>query len=109
MPEDLENNMPTLITVKVDYENPAERWWAALQEREPGIAARLSDGEEQVTAEELDRLQALPGWSDGPAYARTALIVLGPTVSADDLRRASGTADVGGGNAVEDCDALYDK
>lgn len=30
------------------------------------------------------------------------------TVSAEQLCAASGTAPVGGGNAVEDCDALYD-
>jgi len=30
------------------------------------------------------------------------------TISANDLLAAAGSADVGGGNAVEDCDALYD-
>jgi hypothetical protein len=32
----------------------------------------------------------------------------GRTIPWEALRRASGVASVGGGNAVEDCDALYD-
>jgi len=32
----------------------------------------------------------------------------GPTIPWKELRRASGVASVGGGDAVEDCDALYD-
>ena len=31
-----------------------------------------------------------------------------PAISSVELSTASGCADVGGGNAVEDCDALYD-
>ena len=32
----------------------------------------------------------------------------GPTIPWKELRRGSGVASVGGGNAVKDCDALYD-
>lgn len=62
--------------VQVDHENNAETWWDALREREPALAARLGDSDTlEITADELARLQALPGWADGPAHARTALIV----------------------------------
>lgn len=41
-------------------------------------------------------------------HTRKLLLVRASTISAAELRRASGIADVGGGNAVDDCDALYD-
>lgn len=69
----------TKYSVRVDFEYAAEDWWAALDEQEPELARRLrsvSDGDAVVIGnDELERLQALPGWADGPERARTTLIV----------------------------------
>ena len=50
-----------------------------------------------------------PRWADETRETIELDVPVLPAISAEELRRASGTADLGGGNAVEDCDALYDR
>jgi hypothetical protein len=80
----------TSITVKVDSENNAEAWWDAMREslpalerNDPEVAGLLSvlerHGEVEIsdpaTIERFDSfVHSLPGFSDGPEYAREALI-----------------------------------
>lgn len=59
-----------------DPENNAETWWLAVRAQEPELARRLEAGTPITVSEaELRRLEALPGWADGPSYARKALVV----------------------------------
>jgi hypothetical protein len=80
----------TSVTVRADGENNAETWWdamraalPALRETDPEIADLLlaleRRGEVEIVdgaaVERFDRfVRTLPGWSDGPGYARDALI-----------------------------------
>ena len=80
-------------TLLIDYENNAEEWWTAAREAIDSCpeAARsfVQDGpdEHQVSPETAEAFLAwaatLPGWSDGPEYARHPVLVQ------DDARRIS--------------------
>lgn len=63
------------VTVEVDFENNAQEWWDALRAHPDGarIEAEIDAG--SLDARDLAICEALPGWRDGPTYARTALIV----------------------------------
>ena len=61
------------VMVFIDEENPAEEWWTAAREAFPAIMIRFEGNAATITRSELAQLKALPGWSDGPEYARTAL------------------------------------
>jgi hypothetical protein len=64
------------LTATVDYENNAETWWEAIRVQEPKIAKRFERADRvRLTMNEYRRLEALPGWSDGPHYAKHPLIV----------------------------------
>jgi hypothetical protein len=66
------------IAVRVDAENNAEQWWDAVREAYPDFATSLSRNGAAVIRQELwHQLAALPGFSDGPAYAKDALIDCG--------------------------------
>lgn len=65
---------PARILVKVDEENIASTWWDALAAAAPALWASLTRGEALVTQEELEFLQSLPGWADGPAHAKHPLL-----------------------------------
>lgn len=76
----------TTYKIKVDYENNAEEFWAALADHGGGsfsepINALLRDEEIVVNAEQRDQLlshfRTIPGWADpeAPAYARHPVIV----------------------------------
>ena len=58
--------------IAIDYRAPA--FWAALAERAPDLARRFEDGlalgEIEVTPSEVALMESLPGWADGPSYAR---------------------------------------
>lgn len=64
--------------VKIDHECPASEWWAALRAScprhallDPGtVATRLA-------RHEIDAITRLPGWNDGPEYARHPLVIEG--------------------------------
>jgi hypothetical protein len=63
------------ITIKADDENNAETFWAALDQQYPAVAKALREsGEIAVTPELFGSLKQLPGFSDGPSYAPTALV-----------------------------------
>ena len=64
------------VSVRIDEENNAEEWWDALRDLDRGSRAlekAIDSG--RVTRAQLATLKALPGWADGPEFARTALIV----------------------------------
>lgn len=80
----------TAVIVKIDYENNAEEFWTAFAERYPALAE--TDPEiyavcKQIAADKeveivdaaaiqrfADFVEALPGYSGGPEFAKTALI-----------------------------------
>lgn len=67
--------MNAKINVTIDGENNAEQWWDALRAHAQGqkIEAAIDAG--SLTAAQLRLCESLPGWSDGPAHAPTALVV----------------------------------
>lgn len=66
------------VSVAVDCENSADRWWCELDAASPDLAARLrGSGPGQqvgVTIPELRLCQSLPGWDGGPRHAPHPLI-----------------------------------
>lgn len=68
------------FAVIVDLENNAEEWWTALRAAYPQLAAALEKNDCAVITQPVwDAVAALPGFFDGSAYARTALIDCGNT------------------------------
>lgn len=66
------------IAVRVDGENNAARWWDALDATYPDFARSLRRNDVAVIDSSLwHELAALPGFEDGPDYARCALIDCG--------------------------------
>ena len=66
------------VALTVDAENNAEQWWDAVREVAPHIASALErDGRAVVSNDVFDALASLPGYSDGPEHAETALIDCG--------------------------------
>lgn len=73
-------------TIKIDEENNAEQWWDAART----LAARVSDptftrvmhaierGDENMPSSDVEAFVAvartLPGWDDGPSYARNPVL-----------------------------------
>lgn len=73
---DYEIDPGQLVSVRVDEENNAEEWWDAVRAADrggAGLEAAIDSG--RVTRAQLAVLRGLPGWSDGPEFARTALVV----------------------------------
>ena len=75
-----------MITVKIDDENAAEEFWHWVQFNEmpsewQQIFDRLVDEPVTVSPSVGTRFKAcvagIPGWADGPSYAREALIIDG--------------------------------
>lgn len=64
----------TMRRVTIDLENNAEEFFAALAEKYPAIDQQLSDGEAVITDEEWQAIRLLPGFANGPDYAREALV-----------------------------------
>jgi len=63
------------VLIRVDYEDNSEEFWATLREQMPDLAARFYDSDATVVdAETWAKIQELPGFGDGPYYAREALI-----------------------------------
>lgn len=66
------------IAVRVDDENTAEAWWDAARQQYPDFTRSLErNGTAIIHASLWNSLAALPGFSDGPDYAPTALIDCG--------------------------------
>ena len=65
-----------MVTVEADMENNAEAFWAALGEQFPSVASELrSNGTARVSEQDWLAIQNLEGFSNGPDYARDALII----------------------------------
>jgi hypothetical protein len=66
------------ITVLVDQEYTAEYWWDALRERYPAFARVLErNGRAVITVTFWKKIASLPGFTGGPEYAPTALMISG--------------------------------
>ena len=79
----------TKVTVRVDYENNGEEWWDALRARPDGKRLERSIDGGDLPLRDLATLVGLPGWSDGPDYARHPLIVSREDLAAaEELRRS---------------------
>lgn len=67
------------ILVRVDDENNATEWWDALQACRPVLASQLRrNGAAEITRSDWNAITALPGWRDGPDYAPTPIVCVGP-------------------------------
>ena len=74
----LERHVKTFIAVEVDQENNADLWWSECRKKFPRFAQALADHDHAVIEDSLwHALADLPGFADGPDYARTALIDCG--------------------------------
>jgi hypothetical protein len=73
------------VWIQVDFENNAETWWEQARRRvsppselEPLLHSSVASGV-TTPAERRDEVlrwcDGIPGWADGPEYARTALIL----------------------------------
>jgi hypothetical protein len=68
------------VAVVVDAENPAGEWWDALRGAYPNLARALEgDGHAIIETAVWRALESLPGWDDGPVYARNPLVDRGGT------------------------------
>jgi hypothetical protein len=76
--------MPTIVSSS--EENPAEEWWAALDQAladgtaPEELASLASDESVEISAEELEAVlefaQSLPGWDGGPEDAPNPFVVV---------------------------------
>lgn len=69
------------VLVSIDYENNAETWWRTVGYRFPRVFRMLSKwdarrGATRLPVDVVRNLESLPGWSDGPAHAKTPLVVV---------------------------------
>ncbi len=65
------------ITITADDENNGDVFFCELRKKFPTIAATLcTSGTCEVTREEWAAIQNLEGFSDGPDYAKSALVVV---------------------------------
>lgn len=62
------------IIIKADIENNAEEFWEAFEKEYPSIAHDVCNGYAKVDTITWQKLQQLPGFSNGPSYAKNALI-----------------------------------
>ena len=70
--------MNEFIAIRVDEENSAEAWWAALETAYPRFCDSLRSNFVAVISADLwNDLSELDGFNDGPEFARTALLDLG--------------------------------
>ncbi len=73
--------------IEIDWENSAQAWWGAVQQmgeaEVPADLGRILFGAPQGSSIIVDEARAaelrrwcerIPGWSDGPEYAQTALV-----------------------------------
>ena len=62
--------------VLVNYEYNAPEWWDALREYYPKLAEHFAKyNAALVLSITYDEIKALPGFSKGPQYSRTALTI----------------------------------
>lgn len=64
------------ILLVPDEEYAAEEYWESMRVHEPAIAREFEvAGAYLATPKEFERLRRLPGFADGPAHARNAVLV----------------------------------
>jgi hypothetical protein len=71
-------------TIKVDYENNAEQWWqeanSRVEECPFEVRRLLFSDEDEITVDQQTAEQfrawasTLPGWADGPKFARNPVV-----------------------------------
>jgi hypothetical protein len=64
------------VTIAANDENNAEIFWGEFDERFPEIATQVRNGITTVSVKTWEAIQQLAGFSDGPSYARDALLVI---------------------------------
>jgi hypothetical protein len=65
------------ITVAIDWENNTETWWDALREQSPKLHELFFMVDKlTITCEQFRQLTELPGWADGPPYAKHPIVVV---------------------------------
>ena len=62
------------VTIKADFENNAETFWAAFAKAFPAVANQVRGGKATIDGATWEAIQALEGFSDGPSYAPNALV-----------------------------------
>lgn len=63
------------VTITADHENNAEIFWNNFQDAFQDLAHLLGAGNTvTISREKWVKIQAIPGFSDGPEFARGALI-----------------------------------
>jgi hypothetical protein len=66
--------------VSVDFEYSADEFWAELREDHPEIAERFGDTltteSVMIHEDELEQVQKLAGWGEGPEFARNPLYLI---------------------------------
>jgi hypothetical protein len=76
----IDSDGETWFEVAVDFEYPADVFWSALREDFPEIAERFGDTlttkSVRIHADELDVIQNLTGWGDGPEFAPNPLYLI---------------------------------
>lgn len=75
---DRHTTMKTFVAIQVDQENNAEQFWEELREYHENLADALGRDDCAIVKKEIwEAIKALPGFSDGPDYARDALLNMG--------------------------------
>ena len=65
-----------MVTIQIDMENTAETFWGEMEAAFPSLCESLRQNDQAtVSPETWEAIQKLEGFADGPAYARTALLV----------------------------------
>ncbi len=66
--------------IEADYENNATLFWASFRETMPSVSAAMErHGHVVVSENGWAAIQNIPGFADGPAHARAALVECGDT------------------------------
>lgn len=70
----------TWFDVVVDFEYSADDFWVELRDEYPELAARfgepLTTKSVRIHEDELQDIQTLTGWNDGPGFARNPLYLI---------------------------------
>ena len=73
----LEKKSPKKFRIMADAENNSNLFWDNFDRMLPAIRRRFRRSDTiQVTPEEWAKIQKIPGFADGPEYAKAALINL---------------------------------
>lgn len=76
----IDHDGETWFKVLVDFEYPADEFWAELRADHPDIAERFGDTltteSVMIHEDELEVIKTLTGWADGPESARNPVFLI---------------------------------